>query len=105
MTAATICPHCNSPESICYIVSYVPGEEKITPFQCLSRGCNKSVTYAAPYASLVGTAACVTPHCAGAVSDEYGYDQRGRLSRLLRRNCRMCGTDRCAEVSHAGNAK
>lgn len=92
---AAICPNCHHPEA----VAYVTNDEGLHPFPCL--GCNTSTIRSTPLGTLVGAAICATPHCAGSVRDEYAYDHKGRLTRLDRKRCLICGSAQTREVSHA----
>ncbi|MEV7283608.1 hypothetical protein AB0O01_03400 [Streptomyces sp. NPDC093252] len=92
---AAICPNCHHPEAIAYLVN----DEGIHPFPCLE--CNYGTTHSRHQVILSGAAACGTAGCHGSVADEYTYNAKGRLIRLSRQRCRLCGGHQTREVSYA----
>ncbi|MEU3526183.1 hypothetical protein AB0E62_20340 [Streptomyces sp. NPDC038707] len=93
---AAVCPNCHLPEMITYVVN----DEGLHPFPCLE--CNTGTLRSSPYGHLSGAAPCVTDGCRGSVRDDYQYDAKGRLSRLDRIRCRLCGSDRTGGSHPAG---
>lgn len=96
---AAICPNCHLPEMVAYIVN----DEGTHPLPCLNEVCGVIVARSTPYGHLMGSAPCATSDCQGSVRDEYRYDANGRLSRLDRVRCQLCGTDKTEVIKHAGS--
>lgn len=94
---AAICPNCHLPEMIAYVVN----DEGIHPFPCLE--CNTGTVRSSPHGHLTGATPCATDGCQGSVRDDYLYDAKGRLSKLTRVTCGLCGTDKTKEVHHAAD--
>ena len=92
---AAICPNCHQHEAVAYVVN----SEGIHPFPCME--CNASTVRSNPLGTLLGAASCATEGCFGHVQDEYHYNTYGRLTRITRHSCRMCGTAKTGEHSHA----
>ena len=92
---AAICPNCHHPEAVAFVVN----DEGIHPFPCLE--CNAGTLRSSPRAYLAGSVPCATDGCRGSVRDDYLYDPKGRLSKLIRIACHFCGTDKTREVNHA----
>ncbi|MFE2045739.1 hypothetical protein ACFXAZ_33450 [Streptomyces sp. NPDC059477] len=89
---AAICPDCHHPDAVAYLVN----SEGIHPFPCLE--CNYNTIHSRHREILSGVAPCATPACTGSVSDDYVYNAKGRLTRLNRQRCHLCGSREAREA-------
>jgi len=94
---AAVCPNCHSPEAVAYVIN----DTGVHPFPCME--CNAGTTRSTPRGTLVGSVPCPTDGCTGSVRDAYEYDTTGRLSRIDRHRCLLCGTDKTRKADHAAD--
>ena len=92
---AWICPHCNKPDAVAYIVN----DRGLHPFPCLH--CNKACQTAGyKNGKAAGGHPCRDPRCLGWVYDVYHFDMNGRLSNVVRQPCSACKQLHPMEVQH-----